>query len=56
MKSENTHNCGGGILYSRGLFHKTFFYVIYCHFAVNYGNLVIYEQVYGQNLAITTHP
>ena len=36
-----------------GLFHKTFSFVIYGHFAVNYG---IYEQIYGQNLAVTTNP
>ena len=40
----------------RGLFHKTFFFVIYGHFAVNYGIFTIYEQIYGQNLAVTTNP
>ena len=40
----------------RGLFHKTFFFVIYGHFAVNYGIFSIYEQIYGQNLAVTTNP
>ena len=38
-----------------GQFHKTFFFVIYGHFAVNYGIFAIYEQIYGQNLAITTN-
>ena len=41
---------------TRGLFHKTFFFVIYGHFAVNYGIFSIYEQIYGQNLAVTTNP
>ena len=39
-----------------GLFHKTFFFVIYGHFAVNYEIFSIYEQIYGQNLAVTTNP
>ena len=39
-----------------GLLHKTFFFVIYGHFAVNYGIFAIYEQIYGQNLAVTTNP
>ena len=38
------------------LFHKTFFFVIYDKIAVNYGILAIYEQIYGQNLAVTTNP
>ena len=41
---------------NRSLFHKTFFFVIYGHFAVNYGIFTIYEQIYGQNLAVTTNP
>ena len=41
---------------SWGQFHKTFFFVIYGHFAINYGILAIYEQIYGQNLAVTTNP
>ena len=38
------------------LFHKTFFFVIYIHFAVNYEIFTIYEQIYGQNFAVTTNP
>ena len=38
-----------------GLFHKTFFFIIYVHFAINYGIVAIYEQIYGQNLAVTTN-
>ena len=40
----------------RGLFHKTFFFLIYSHFAVKYRIFAIYEQIYGQNLAIATNP
>ena len=40
----------------RGLFHKTFSFTIYGHFAINYGIFAIYEQIYGQNLAIITNP
>ena len=43
-------------LETNGLFHKTFFFIIYGHFAVNYGILAIYEQIYGQNLVVTTNP
>ena len=39
-----------------GLFHKTFFFVIYGHFAVNYKIFAIYEQIYGQNLAVAQNP
>ena len=39
-----------------GLFHKTFFFVIYGYFAVNYGIFKIYEQIHSQNLAVTTNP
>ena len=35
---------------------KTFFFVIFGHFSVNYGIFAINEQIYGQNLAITTNP
>ena len=41
---------------NHGLFNKTFFFIIYCQFAVNYRILAIYEQIYGQNLAISTNP
>ena len=41
---------------ARGLFHKTFFSVIYDKMAVNYGILAIYEQIYSQNLAVITNP
>ena len=32
------------------------FFVIYGHFAVNYGIFAIYEQFYVQNLGVTTNP
>ena len=32
-----------------GLFHKTFFFVIYGKMAVNYGIMAHYEQIYSQN-------
>ena len=38
-----------------GLFHRTSFFVIYDKMAVNYRILAIYEQIYGQNLAVTTN-
>ena len=43
-------------LYSWGLFHKAFFFVIYGKMAVNYVIFAIYEQIYGQYLAVTTNP
>ena len=39
----------------RGLFHKTFFFIIYGHFAVMYRIFAIYEQIYSQNWAVTTN-
>ena len=44
------------LIVTRGLFHKTFFLVIYDKMAVNYGILAIYEQIYSQNLAVITNP
>ena len=38
------------------LFHKAFFFVIYGKMAVNYVIFAIYEQIYGQYLAVTTNP
>ena len=38
------------------LFHKAFFFVIYGKMAVNYIIFAIYEQIYGQYLAVTTNP
>ena len=32
-----------------------FFFIIYSHFAVNYGIYPIYGQIYGQNLTVTTN-
>ena len=47
------------ILRSRGLFHKTFFFVFYGHFAVNYRIFAIYEQIYcskfGRNYKIVIY-
>ena len=40
----------------QGMFHKTFLFVIYGHFAGKYRIFAIYEQIYSQNLAITTNP
>ena len=40
---------------NRNLLHKTFIFVIYGHFAVNYGIFSIYEQICGQNLAVNTN-
>ena len=40
---------------TRYLFHKTFSFIIYGHFGVNYRIFAIYEQIYNQNLAITTN-
>ena len=28
---------------------------MYGHFAINYGIFAIYDQIYGQNLAVTTN-
>ena len=41
---------------TKGLFHKTFFFVIHYKLAINYKILAIYEKIYGQNLAVTTNP
>ena len=40
----------------RDLFNKTFVFVFYSKMAINYGIFAIYEQIYGQNLALTTNP
>ena len=39
-------------LTSGGLFHKTFFFVIYGKMSVNYRTFAIYEQ----NVAVSTNP
>ena len=41
---------------SRGILHKKILFVIYGKFAVNYGYFLLYEQIYGPNLAVTTNP
>ena len=39
-----------------GAYSIKHFFVIYGHFAINYGIFAIYEQCYGQNLVVTTNP
>ena len=53
---KRTLTLEGTITVMLGLFHKTFFFVIYGHFAINYRIFAIYEQIYGQNLDVTTNP
>ena len=41
---------------TRGLFHKTFSIIIYCHFAVNYGIFAFMSKFTIKYLAVTTNP